>query len=481
VPGEGLEAEAVGEQVMSAKRRAIIIGLDCATPQYVLDEWGAQLPTTHRLMSSGLYGRLTSTIPPITCPAWMCMATSKDPGQLGLYGFRNRADYSYENLTIANSTAVREPTLWDVLGRQGLRSAIIGVPMTYPPRPLNGWMLTSFLTPSLDSQCTYPANFRDELLQVAPGYQIDVKDFRTDDKDKLLKQIYDMTEQRFLFIRHLVQSKDWDFLFFVEMGIDRLYHGFWRYGARDHRLFEPGNPYENAMWEYHKYVDEEMGRLLELLDDETLVLVASDHGAKSMVGGICINDWLSQQGMLTLKETPAQPRRMDMKDIVWKKLFKRTQVWGEGGYYGRVMLNVEGREPQGVIKQRHYEDFRKEVAAAIEAIPDENGKPIGTKCFRPEDVYRQVRNIPPDLIVYFGNLDWRSAGTIGNSSTHIFENDTGPDDANHAQEGLFILHDPQSDERGEVKGAALFDVAPTILERMGLATPEDMIGKPIHR
>jgi len=465
---------------MSEKRRVMIVGLDCAAPQYVLDEWGDKLPTTHRLMSNGIYGRLTSTIPPITCPAWMCMATSKDPGQLGLYGFRNRVDYSYDRLSIANATAVHEPTLWDILGRQGLKSAIIGVPMTYPPRPLDGWMLTCFLTPSLESQCTYPAGFRDEVLQVAPNYQIDVKDFRTDDKDKLLRQIYDMTEQRFRLVEHLVKTKDWDLFFFVEMGIDRLYHGFWRYTARDHRLFEPGNKYENVMWEYHRYVDEAMGNLLECLDDDTLVLVCSDHGAKSMVGGICINDWLVQQGILALREAPTAPRRMDMQDIVWKRLLRKTTAWGEGGYYGRVMINVEGREPQGVVKQRHYEGFRKELAAAIEAIPDENGRSIGTKTFRPEEVYRAVRNIPPDLIVYFGNLDWRSAGTIGNPAIHIFENDTGPDDANHDQQGLFILYDPRSDERGEVKSATLYDVAPTVLERLGQAIPPDMIGKPLH-
>jgi predicted AlkP superfamily phosphohydrolase/phosphomutase len=172
---------------------------------------------------------------------------------------------------------------------------------------------------------------------------------------------------------------------------------------------------------------------------------------------------------------------MEMKDIVWRKLFRRTQVWGEGGYYGRIMLNVEGREPQGMVKAKHYEGFRRELAAAIEAIPDENGKPIGTRCFRPEDVYRECKNIPPDLIVYFGDLDWRSAGTIGNSALHIFENDTGPDDANHAQEGLFVLYDPRSDERGEVHGASLYDIAPTVLERMGVPIPGDMIGKPIRK
>ena len=118
----------------------------------MLDEWADELPVAKRLMDNGVYGRLTSTIPPITCPAWMCMATSKDPGQLGLYGFRNRKDYTYDGLSIANSTAVREDTVWDILGRNDKQSAVIGVPMTFPPKPLKGWMVTSFLTPGMESK-----------------------------------------------------------------------------------------------------------------------------------------------------------------------------------------------------------------------------------------------------------------------------------------------------------------------------------------
>ncbi|HJN16596.1 MAG TPA: alkaline phosphatase family protein [Armatimonadota bacterium] len=477
---------------MAGRRRVLIIGLDCATPQFMLDEWADELPVAKRLMDNGVYGRLTSTIPPITCPAWMCMATSKDPGQLGLYGFRNRKDYTYDGLSIANSTAVREDTVWDILGRNDKQSAVIGVPMTFPPKPLKGWMVTSFLTPGMDSQLTYPAGLKQELLEVAPEYQIDVRDFRTDDKDKLLRQIYEMTEARFKFVEHMLKTKDWDFLQFVEMGIDRLYHGFWRYCARDHRLFQPGNQYEDEIFKYHKYVDDKMGELLEHVDDDTVVFVVSDHGAKNMVGGICINDWLIRQGLLTLKgkgfgerikglfggkdDTADAPRALKTEDIDWTK----TKARGEGGYYGRVLINVEGREPDGVVPQHQYEAFRDELAAAIEAIPDHEGNPIGTKVYKPENVYKSVRNIPPDLIVYFGDLDWRSAGTIGNESIHIFENDTGPDDANHAQEGMFILYDPKSEARGELEGIHLYDIAPTVLQRMGIDVPEDMIGKAIE-
>ena len=99
--------------------KVAVFGLDCCEPSLVFDRWVDDLPNMKRLMASGTYGELTSSIPPITVPAWSCMASSKDPGTLGIYGFRNRADHSYDKLTIATSLAVKEPRLWDILSAQG--------------------------------------------------------------------------------------------------------------------------------------------------------------------------------------------------------------------------------------------------------------------------------------------------------------------------------------------------------------------------
>jgi len=127
-----------------------VLGLDCAAPQLVFDQFRRDLPHLSALMEGGLWGELESTHPPITVPAWSCMMSSRDPGELGFYGFRNRKDYSYDGYALANSTAVRVPRIWDYLGRQGLRSILLGVPQTYPPRPIRGEMVTCFLTPSTD-------------------------------------------------------------------------------------------------------------------------------------------------------------------------------------------------------------------------------------------------------------------------------------------------------------------------------------------
>ena len=128
--------------------KVMLIGLDCAEPSLVLERWRAELPTLSRLMERGAYGPLRSVVPPITVPAWSCMMSSRTPGDLGIYGFRNRADHSYDGLFIANGSAVKAPRLWDLATREGKPSIVLGVPGTYPPRPLNGVMVSCFLTPS---------------------------------------------------------------------------------------------------------------------------------------------------------------------------------------------------------------------------------------------------------------------------------------------------------------------------------------------
>ena len=116
----------------------------------------------------------------------------------------------------------------------------------------------------------------------------------------------------------------------------------------------------------------------------------------------------------------------------------------------------------------------------LESITDESGVNIGTKAYRPTDLYDEVRNVAPDLLIYFGDLDWRSVGTVGGGELITYENDTGPDDANHAQHGIFIMHDPDEPGGGvELPGLQIIDVAPTVLRRMGLAVPDDMQGKVI--
>ena len=243
----------------------------------------------------------------------------------------------------------------------------------------------------------------------------------------------------------------------------------------------PGNKYEDSIHEYYKYVDARIGELLDEIDDDTSVLIVSDHGARGMVGGICFNEWLIREGYLVLKSRPDKADAVEQCDVDWS----RTRAWGSGGYYARLMLNVRGREPQGVIEPgEEYERTRTELIEKLAALRDHEGEPMNTFAVRPEDVYSEVRGVPPDLFVYFGNLSWRSVGSIWPDSpetVYTFENDTGPDDANHDWHGIFIMRDAAGEISLQAEGLNLKDVAPTVLSLLGVEVPADMEGKVITR
>jgi len=461
----------------------MVIGLDCADPELVFGRWLNDLPNIKRVCDAGVHGKLRSITPPITVPAWMCMVTSRDPGELGIYGFRNRSEYGYGKLSVANSASIKEDTVWDILSRTGKDSIVIGVPPTYPVKALRGILISCFLTPGSQSQYTYPHDLRPEVQRLIGDYMVDVKGFRTDKKQWLLSQIYEMTTKRFTVAKHLLKTRPWDFFMMVEMGTDRIHHGFWQFMDARHILYAGDhNPFRNAIYEYYKYVDSLVGELLEFADANTRVIIASDHGAKRMDGTIAINEWLVQKGYLALKRYPSEPTRFEELEVDWP----RTRAWGEGGYYGRICLNIEGREPQGSVPQCEYQALRRKLKEELEALGDSEGRPIGTRVVLSEEAYKETRNIAPDLSVFFGDLYWRSSGMVGSGGIHCKENDTGPDGANHNWDGIVLMAEGKDLARARaiaiepVHGMRLYDVAPTVLDAFKISRPPKMQGRPIQ-
>ena len=452
--------------------KILVLGLDCAAPELLFGF--EDLPNIRRLMDAGAYGRLESVIPPITVPAWMCLATSQDPGSLGVYGFRNRVDNSYDGLGIATSRSISTLAIWDQLATQGKRSIIVGVPPGYPPRRINGISVGCFLTPDTEKNVfTHPPEVSQEIRQLVGHFPVDVQGFRTENKAWLRDQIFAMSRTQFEVVRHLLKTREWDYFQFVDIGLDRIHHGFWKYHDPQHVLHEPDSPFGETVHDYYRQVDAEIGQVLDLVSDDTIVLVVSDHGAQRLDGGFCVNEWLVREGLLVLKSYPKEVTPFSKLDVDWEK----TRVWSEGGYYARVFFNVKGREPQGVIEPGGYEVFRDQIKARFEATLDMQGKPLGTLVFKPEEIYRNVRNVAPDLIVHFGALYWRSIGGVGYPEIHVLENDTGPDDCNHAQFGSFILAASNSPLQGEITGAHLLDIAPTLLDLGGYEIPPSMQGR----
>ncbi|HZA40839.1 MAG TPA: alkaline phosphatase family protein [Actinomycetota bacterium] len=458
----------------SRGRRVMVIGLDCAPPEHIFDEYVDDIPNLSKLRANGMWGPLQSITPPITVPAWMCMMTSKDPGTLGIYGFRNRKDHTYEGLSIATSWAIKEPTVWDILSQEGKDSIIMSVPPSYPPKPLKGIQIGCFLTPSSDADYTYPPELKSELEPKIGEYIFDIRNFRTDNTQYIIDEAYRMTEARFKAANYLLGNKPWDFFMMVEMGPDRLNHGIWSFIDPAHPRHQTGNQYRDALRDYYRYLDGQIGELLDShAGDDVTVIVVSDHGAKAMVGGVCFNEWLVREGYLTFKdELPADVTPINKLNIDWSQ----TKAWGDGGYYGRLFLNVEGREPDGVVPQSDYESLRDELIKKIESMVDHEGKSMGNRALKPEDTYVAQNGVPPDLIVIFGELRWRSVGSLGHGSVYTFSNDTGPDEANHAENGIFIMNNAPGTQPGEKSGLHLWDVHNTILDLFGLEPAVGALG-----
>jgi len=391
-----------------------------------------------------------------------------------LDGDVHREESGYNDYWIATSYKIKEPKVWDIIAEYGLKSCILGLPPTYPVQPINGCLVSGFITPDTTSDYTYPQDLKDEINENVGKYILDVN-FRVQDKEILLKEIYEMTKIQFKTVKYLMQNKEWDYVKFVIIGLDRFHHAFWKFYDKKHHKYEPGNKFEGELRKYYQYLDREVGDILNLVDKNTTIMIVSDHGAKPMKGLICINMALENLGLLKFKTKPKPGTRLADADIDWKNTF----AWGWGGYYAKIFLNVEGREPYGIINRSDYEEMRNKIIEKLKSIKDNKSKPMNTLVYKPEELFDVINGDAPDLMVYFDDLNWRSAGTVGYESMYLDENDTGPDDAVHDWHGVYIIFDPKRKIGKNLGVKSILDIAPTSLDILRLEVPFDMEGNVI--
>jgi predicted AlkP superfamily phosphohydrolase/phosphomutase len=305
-----------------------------------------------------------------------------------------------------------------------------------------------------------------QLNDLCGGYQFDVEDFRSLAPEDLVGEVIQMTRKRFVAARALAQEDDWNLLWMVEMGLDRLHHALWDAVDPAHPRHRPGSPLAQALCDYYILLDEEIGRLWELCDDGlTALLVVSDHGARSMMGGVCVNRWLTQRGLLVLKEGQEETAgRFDAARVDWS----RTRAWSMGGYCARVFLHLEGRDPGGTVAPSQAPALLQEIAAGLEALPGPEGQALDTRALETSALFGRRRGAAPDLMVYFGDLGWRAIDTIGGSGLYTRSNDTGPDAANHDWDGVLVMSGAGVQARGaQIEGASLLHIAPLLRHLLG--------------
>jgi predicted AlkP superfamily phosphohydrolase/phosphomutase len=460
---------------MADRPRVLAIGLDSMSPQLLFERFRSVTPNLQALRNRGAFGVLRTCHPPITVPAWAVMFTGMEPGSLGLYGFRNLRRGTYFETSTPTPQSLPYPPVWETLSRAGRRICVVGVPPGYPPPTVNGIWVSDLLTPDGSKDFAYPTGMVEEIERVTGGYVFDVE-FRGSDRARTATELFEMTRKRWALARHLWKKEPWDLFVLHEIGTDRLHHAFWKYFDRDHPRHVENPELSPVAERYYAGLDREVGAFLDLVGEDVTVLVVSDHGSQAMYGCFCINDWLRAKGYLRLRG-PAPPAGtpLDKANVDWA----RTTVWGAGGYYARLMFNVEGREPEGIVAPVDLPGLKQRLISDLDTVRLPNGDHLRVDVYEPSELYQEVRGSPPDLIAYFGDLKWRSAGTVGHPGLYLNENDTGPDDAVHSWEGILIAAGAGVSARGPLPESAIRDIAPTILRRLGVPAPPSMQGTPI--
>lgn len=457
--------------------RVLVLGLDCLVPDVLADD-DDRMPTVREIGRKGRAGVLRSTLPPITVPAWTSMLTGRDPGELGIYGFRNRRGFGYGDMVLASSAGVRFPRVWDRLGAGGRPSIVVGVPQTSPPRAIDGVLVCGFEGPLRSGGAyTYPADLADEVRQVIGEYIFDIDDFRNAAREGVIETAREMTKRRFALMAHFLRTRPWEFAMLHEIGPDRMHHCFWRYHDPSHPGHLPATRYADVINSYYRFLDAQVAGLLDEVGDDTAVLIVSDHGARAMHGGICVNEILRDAGLLALRAEPIRPTFLTPDLVDWGK----TSAWAEGGYYARIFLNLAGREPAGVVSRADRAGLVRHIKELLSTVKLDDGRVLRSQVAQPSELYRKVRGIPPDLLM-FSDEHWRSIGSVGMGNIWVSVNDTGADEANHSRDGMYALSAPglipaRPARPSRMVEASILDITPTLLDLLDLPADPSLAGR----
>jgi predicted AlkP superfamily phosphohydrolase/phosphomutase len=288
-------------------RKVAVFGLDGVTFD-LLQPWidAGRLPHLARLLAGGASGRLRSTIPPVSASAWASFATGTQPGQHGLIDFTYPHPAGYDiQITNGNTRAV--PAVWEIAGAAGKQVGVVSMPMTYPPRPVNGFLLCSFLTPGTDSRYTYPDELQEELTAACGPFPLQMSEKgRGSDPTRFVRAVKQMEIDRACAVKHLLREKPWELFIYVLETTDNLQHEVWHILDPTHPQHDPAEA-ERIMpviMDYYETVDRLLGEMLAEVPAEALVVVLSDHGFGPFHKFFHINNWLAANGCLKFRRSP---------------------------------------------------------------------------------------------------------------------------------------------------------------------------------
>ncbi len=504
--------------------RLLVIGLDGATLD-LIGPWAAagELPQLAALMDAGAWGRLRSTVPAATFPAWTSLVTGVNPGRHGVLDFVERVPGTFR-VRFVNGSRRRTPALWTRLSAENRRVAAITVPATYPPEPVNGVMVSGFdspVTTAVDGSFVFPRAFHAEMGRLVGRLPFaDFQEVRTGPgwHDRALRSLLDGVQRRARLCEALLRRESWDTLMVVFGESDTVAHHFWRFHDPGSPRYEPG-PYGDALRRVYRALDDAVGRLVEAAAGAA-VAVVSDHGSGgASARAIHVNRRLAEHGMLRFRPRTggvggalrglalrAVPHRLQGRllraapgvagrleggarfgGIDWTST---TAFSEELDYHPSVWLNVRGREPEGQVRPADYDATRDAVAAMLAAWQDDHGRPVVDRVWRREELYHgPATEQAPDLLLELTVVDGYTpsclrSGGPGPSVRRLARREWGAGkgaglNGAHRRDGMFLFSGCGVRRAGELPAADIIDVLPTAMALLGMAVPLGLDGRPL--
>ncbi len=507
----GSKHDSTGDRGPRKFARVLLIGLDGATFDVIgpLMKKGL-MPRLKDLIDGGTSGILESTRPPITPAAWTTFMTGKGPGKHGIIDFL-RYDPATNRLVFNNNQKISQKTIWQILSEKNYRVGSINVPMTFPPEPVNGFMISGFDTPT-GKDFTYPKELQAEILARCPDYTHEKKwERKALGGDKVFAENLEYIKQSFDrgvdLARFCGDKYGWDVMMVLFKLVDNLQHKAWRY--LDERTRD-SNPHRAKLTvDCFIKLDETVGKLRALADEkQATILIMSDHGHGSLDAKAQPNLLLAQWGYLGLRSNFA---RAKTRGAVWWRRLTRSMdrhVKGNGspiaqagaldhdlafdwsrtkacvlhaGIYGYLYINLKGRQPEGIVESAEFEGLRDEIRERLlrATCRDRDGRemPIFQDIFVTEELYGcDRRDYPwmPDLLLAPSDGLAVVKKIRGNRPVRWVPLDRL--EGTHRLDGIFVANGPGIAVGRELR-ARIEDLAPSVLAGLGERVPKDMDGR----
>ena len=420
--------------------RVAFFGID-GVPYSLVADNPDTFETLNTIEAAGAGGAIDSIVPPESSACWPALTTGVNPGETGVYGFQDREVDSYDTY-VPMGRDVRATRLWDRVDDAGREATVMNVPVTFPPDREVQRMVSGFLSPGVE-EAAYPDDLRETLEDLE--YRIDVNaKLGHDDESEFIEDAHETLDARFEAFKRHIQRDDWDLFFGVFMTTDRVNHFLFEHYTRN-------GEYREEFLEFYAKVDHYLGELRDMLDEETTMIVASDHGFTTLEHEVKCNVWLERNGWLSYEG--------DDHDSL-------GDIGADARAYslipGRFYVNLEGREPRGAVPQEEYEAVREELKADLEAMEGPDGRPVADRVVTKEAAFRGDHDdIAPDLVVVPNHgFDLKSGFKGGDD---VFA--TGPRNGMHSFDDACLFVD---DEGTRVGDADLYDIAPTVLDLLEL-------------